>query len=255
MHRNSTFWILLFLSISACALLLSVIPSMEGAESAGQLSEGAKWDTLAASEQYAEERVIDLPMDSQKWYISVIGDPDDARFKRILLQFDRNEYLKNLKSQVHFWVVPTDGPAYGARYEKNTKVVPAIRVQQSNGNVVWEAASGEIPATPGGLYAAIRNSSLRAMAILPWRRNGTVLPWRYKMENDCPDNVCPVPQPTPLVPLPVDPKPAPINDGGPPEFEEDTTPWWLVAILAVFSSLAGGGGSIVMQLRKSSASE
>lgn len=215
---------------------------------------GAAWDTFAAEhEQSAEERVIDLPMDSQKWYISVIGNPNDMQYRSILRRFDRNKYLKNLKIQVHFWVVPTTSPAYKARYEKNTKILPTIRVQQSNGQVVWEAASRGIPVTAEGLYVAIKNSSLKAMALLPWRRNGTVLPWRDKMEKQC------QPEPTPAPPEPfpvfVDLNPAPIDDGGPPEFEETGPARWLVVCLAVLSALAGGASALIVQARKSAASE
>lgn len=49
------------------------------AEYAVQIEGGAKWDTFAASEQQAEERVLVLPKDSKKWHISVIGDKEDLR--------------------------------------------------------------------------------------------------------------------------------------------------------------------------------
>ena len=200
----------------------------------------------------AGERVIELPKDGEKWYISVIGNPDDVQYKSILLRFDRDKNLKALKSQVHFWIVPSSGNAYKERYKKNTKVLPTIRMQESDGKVVWEASANEIPITAVGLYAAMRASSAEAMAILPWRRNGVVLPWRNQMEQKCQPGPCPAPAPILVVP---DPPPAPLDDGGPPKFEETGPSRWFVVLGAIASALAGGGYGLLTQWRKVTDSE
>ena len=219
---------------------------------------GTDWDMLAAvSEQYgAEERVVDLPKDSEKWFISVIGDPKNVQYKGILRKFDRDKNLKSLKAQVHFWAIPTTSPAYKARYEKNTKILPTIRVQESDGTIVWEAAARGIPVTANGLYVAIKNSSMKTMAIMPWRRNGTVIPWRGQMEQKCGPKGCPAPKPVPVpTPITPDPEPAPLLDGGPPEFEETEPSRWYVVMTALASSLAGGGYGLLKQWKKVTALE
>ena len=195
----------------------------------------------------AEERVIELPKDGEKWYISVIGNPDDARYESILRRFDRDKNLKALKSQVHFWIVPSNGDAFKERYQKNTKVLPTIRMQESGGRVVWEASAGNIPITAKGLYNAMRTSSAKALAILPWRRNGTVLPWRNQMEQKCQPGPCPPHAPVLVVP---DPTPAPLDDGGPPKFEETGPSRWYMVLAAIASALAGGGYGLLTQWRK-----
>lgn len=253
--RDVVKWMMRTFVIVSLAIVLGFVCAFaSGTEYATETENGTEWDAYAETLlQNAEERVLVLPRDSEKWFISVIGNPKDKQFKNILLRFDRNKRLKGLKIQVHFWVVPTTSPAYKARYEKNTKVLPTIRVQRHDGKVVWEAAAKGIPLTAEGLYIAIKNSSVKTMALLPWRRNGTILPWRDQMEQKC------RPVPTPpypvLVPVSPDPKPAPLDDGGPPEFEDTRPALWLVVCLAVLSALAGGAGALVIQAKKSSASE
>ncbi len=256
MDKDRMFWILLFLSVLVCVLVLWSVPSLGASEYTVDTENGSDWDKLATETLHinAEERVIDLPKDANKWYISVIGDARNAQYNGILRRFNRDKNLRSLKVQVHFWAVPTTSPAYKARYEKNTKVLPTIRVQESDGNVVWEASAKGIPLTANGLYVAIKDSSLKAMAILPWRRNGTVLPWRGQMENKCGPKGCPapLPVPTPVVP---DPTPEPLMDGGPPEFEETEPSRWKVVLAAIASSLAGGGYGLFSQWKKATASE
>lgn len=242
-------WISIAMAAISIISLCFVCTRALGAEFTAETENGAQWDELAIeSLKYgAEERVIDLPKDSGKWYISIIGDPKNAQYKSILRRFSHDKNLKALRAQVHFWIVPTTGPAYKERYEKNTKVLPTIRVQKNDGEVVWEAAAQGIPRTANGLYVAIKNSSLKAMAILPWRRNGTVLPWRDQMER----KYQPVPQPLPLpTPVLVDPEPAPIDNGGPPEFEDTGPARWVVVLSAIASALAGGGYGLFSQWKK-----
>ena len=50
----------------------------------------------------AEERVVNLPQDQGKWYVSVVGNATDARYNEIVGWFDTNASLKKLKDQVHF---------------------------------------------------------------------------------------------------------------------------------------------------------
>lgn len=224
-----------------------IVTAANGAENIIEIENSSDWDDLAAMSPVTEERVIDLPQDSKKWYISVIGNPSDLQYKSILRRFLRNAHLRALKVQVHFWIVPSNGEAFRERYKKNTKELPTIRVQKSNGNVVWEASGKGIPLTAEGLYIAIKNSSLKAMAILPWRRNGTILPWRDHMEH----RAVPQPRPEPaLVPVLVDPEPAPIDDGGVPEFEETGPARWVVVLTAIASALAGAGLGLFGQWRR-----
>ena len=50
----------------------------------------------------AEERVVNLPQDQSKWYVSVVGNATDSRYNEIVGWFDTNASLKKLKNQVQF---------------------------------------------------------------------------------------------------------------------------------------------------------
>jgi hypothetical protein len=181
---------------------------------------------LTASICYAaEERVIKLPEDGQKWHVSVVGDEKDARYQEVIKWFDSGK-LKDLKSKVHFHAVPTTDPIYTERYKPNVRGLPTVRVQDAEGYTVYEA-SKSLPSTGDGLYSAI---AISAKEILPWRR--------HHATPVTPDLV-----PEPITPD-VDPDPSPIDDGGPPVFDEtgwDLETWAVIACVILFSLGLGLG--------------
>ena len=88
----------------------------------------------------AEERVVSLPQDQAKWYVSVVGDANNARYNEILGWFDSNPSLTKLKNQVHFCPVATGTAIYKDRYSGNVTGLPAVRLQTPDGKVIYEAA-------------------------------------------------------------------------------------------------------------------
>lgn len=184
----------------------------------------------------AEERVINLPNDQGKWYISVVGDARNAQYQTILKWFGQDPALRKLKNQVRFCPVTTSSTIYKTRYSTNVKGLPTVRFQNSQGVVIYEAAGKNLPFTAQGLYGAFANNVAKAQSrpILPWRRN-RVRP------GPCP-GPCPRPDPTPEPYVAPDPVPQPIDDGSEPEFEpvqSSFPPLWLM--LAVLVVSAGGG--------------
>lgn len=162
----------------------------------------------------AEERVVNLPNDSGKWYVSVVGDANDPRYNEILGWFASNPSLKKLRDRVHFCQVTSDTAIYKERYAGNVKALPTVRMQKADGNVVFEAAGKNIPMTAAGLNGALASGVATAEGIRP------VLPWRRDMENRYGPGPCPNPNPQPQ-PQPIpDPEPQPIDDGGAPVIDE-----------------------------------
>jgi len=145
-----------------------------------------------------QEHVVNLPQDQGKWYISVVGDANDARYRTVLSWFDTHENLKHLKDQVHFCPVKSNTAIYKERYAPNVKGLPTVRVQDSKGVVIYEVAGLAIPLTPDALYAAIANDVQVAQGCRP------ILPWRREMERRC--RPCPQPNPQPQP----DPDPQPL---------------------------------------------
>jgi len=181
----------------------------------------------------SEDRVVNLPLDSGKWYISVVGDASDAQYQTIMKWFNQDIPLRKLKAQVHFCPVKSSSVIYKARYESNGKGFQTVRLQNYHGVVIYEAAGKNLPYTPQGLYGAFAGSVSKAQRtpILPWRRN----------------HAHPSPQPGPC-PAPdddfnFDPEPQPIDDGGEPDFDEPAQsslpPLWLMLVTLVVSAGAG----------------
>jgi len=184
----------------------------------------------------AEERVINLPQDQSKWYVSVVGKATDPRYNEIVGWFDTNASLKKLKNQVHFCPVTSDTAIYQARYASNVKALPTVRMQKADGAVVYEAAGKNIPMTAAGLNGAMAGAVNKAAGLRP------VLPWRREMERRCP-GPCPNPQPQPQPQPQPDPEPQPIDDGGTPNVDPEPAaegwPLWGLALLVNGGFLVG----------------
>lgn len=184
----------------------------------------------------AEERVINLPNDQGKWYVSIVGNAKDADYRKIIGWFDTNKKLKKLKDQVHFMPVTEDTAIYTERYAKNVDGLPTVRVQTGDGVVVYEAAGDNIPMSAEGLNGAIADQ------VLPWRRN---------MEDKCGPRPCPSPSPNP----PLDPDPQPIVDVDVPDMDPSPRrglPDVVTVLLLISASVVGGVTGLAVEWGKSS---
>lgn len=179
----------------------------------------------------AQERVINLPQDQEKWYVSVVGNQSSGRYQQVLGWFAENKNLRNLKDDVHFCQVSTDSAIYKERYASTLNELPAVRMQKANGTIVYEATGADIPMSADGLYGALANSVQSAQGI-------RILPWRMQGQGNC----CPRPQPQPpeVVPVPVDPEPQPIDDGGKPDVDGEGAPNGAVVWIAITCLLSCG---------------
>jgi len=200
----------------------------------------------------AEERVVNLPQDQNKWYVSVVGNATDPRYNDIVGWFNTNPSLKKLRDQVHFCPVTSNTGIYQERYAANVKGLPTVRVQKPDGTVVYEAAGKNLPMTAEGLYGAIAGAVNTAQGIRP------ILPWRRDMERRCPGpGPCPTPYPQPNPDPQPDPDPQPIDDGGPPLVDPQPVaegwPLWGLALLVnggfLIGLAAGYGRKLAAKLR------
>ena len=190
---------------------------------------------VVAWAQSAEERIIHLPQDANKWYISVIGEPNSEQYKATLDAFETSK-LQTVKSQCHFIKVTTDSDVYKDRYTKNQgafkiKALPCVRIQAADGVVVYQACGKALPSTASGLYSEISLSVAKERILPRLRRHPDVEP-------DKPD--------APVVPDPVEPV-VPDHDG-PPDFDLEGTDLALLA--AVLGLAIGVGMGIYAKLRK-----
>jgi hypothetical protein len=232
--RNKTDWAFWFCVAIWAALATTVIVGYASSAS--------------GSEIVVEERIVDLPQDADKWFVSVVGAPGNKQYSQLIQWFDNNEKLYKLRAQVHFWNVPFGSKAF-ERYRDNVTDLPLIRVQQSDGYVVFEARGEEIPSTSDQLYVDIAVSAEQAMAgdvvtewpilrrpLLPYRRHND----RLRDENN---DTCPTPGPLPEPPY-LAPVPPDLGLVGPPDLEEPKRAGMpgIVTVGLILASLLGGGG-------------
>jgi len=213
--------------LSLCLLALAAAPAFA--------------DIATVNGVLVEERVINLPNDQGKWYISVVGTANDAGYLRLLGWFDNSASLKVLKNKVHFCPVTVGHPLYQERYAATVKGLPTVRVQKANGEVVYDAAGQNIPLTAEGLSGAIVNSIQSAQGL------GSILPWRRDMERRCPGpnpNPDPNPDPDPD-PQPIDPSVDPVD---PVPVSQSGVPSWVLALLCVAGFLGGSSAGYGRQL-------
>lgn len=94
-----------------------------------------------------EKRIVELPQDGDKPYVSIMGDPRDPKFHEVVKWFETNETLKSVKAQTHYRVYTTSDPTYKARYAGSLPALPAIRVQNAQGERLYQASGGNLPMT------------------------------------------------------------------------------------------------------------
>jgi hypothetical protein len=211
---------------------------------------------IARGETIAEERVVTLPQDADKWFISVVGEQSEAHYQQMIAWFKSDVRLSSLRKQVHYRPVSTSNEEF-ERYRKNVTSLPTIRMQRADGFVVYEASGEEIPTTAGQLYSDISASAEYVQAngvLIDWPiLHRPILPYRRNLEQhlrqqqeQCPDETCPAPLPVPpLAPMPPD-----LSPVGPPEFEGSGPSPIAIIGMVLASLLAGAGGGLINQWKK-----
>lgn len=217
---------------------------------------------IAADGVLCEERIANLPQDGGKWHVSLFGDRNDPKLAKLEDWFKSHERLSDLRGKVHYHVYYSDMPIFKLRYQKDTPVLPAIKVQEADGAVVYGATRDSIPYSADALYSAIAIAGNEVQGIragVPWRLKRPILPWRRKMEDRCKPQPVPVPK---VEPPQLDPPPAPIDDGGPPKFEEvepvpddSALPAWAIVLMGVGSGLVGVAAGVIGIMREVAAGD
>ncbi len=189
----------------------------------------------------AEEKVVNLPSDANKWYLSVVGEKDSAEYQALLSAFDSTN-LKKLKGQVHFLPVTTDTAIYTERYQSHQgkyKIagLPCVRVQTAAGVVVYQASKPDAGTLYQEISAAVEKEATRRY-LLPWRQNHHVKP------DDIPKS-----QPNSVTP------PPPLEDDKdePPDVESVSFPYWLIGLAALAIGVGIGVHSSAAKRRQASA--
>lgn len=178
--------------------------------------------------KHAQERVITLPQDQGKWYVSLFGDPTDLQYQRLQKWFQSHSGLTHLRGQVHYNEYSSKSTRY-QRYAKSMPGLPCVRVQNSKGVVTSEFWSKYIPLTGEALFNGIKGDLRDGTS---WGMTGQRNRLRCR------------PKPTPPAPLepptpPVEPidNPPNLEPEPEPESEKSGFPW----LLALTAAIIGGG--------------
>ena len=209
---------------------------------AALLAMWAPCSAQAANGVIAQERIVQLPQDGDKWFVSVVGDPQDSRFNEIVSWFDSGSLLA-LRNSVHFNAIDSNSAIFADRYADMTPELPMVRVQNAKGVIYSQVCGNSIPMSAQSLNAQIAqdvaagpkaNCPLRPL--LPWRKN-----------HNCPT---PGPKPEPS-PLP-DPIPGPIDDHSNPVIDDApaSPPVWPLILVCGSGFLVGAVTGTVITFKQ-----
>lgn len=168
-----------------------------------------------------QERVIVLPQDGGRWFLTIYGDDADLKYQKLKSWLQTHDGLSTLRSQTHYnEYIPTD-----TRYQRYAASLPGpvcIRLQNSKGVVTSEFWSDNIPLTAEALFKGIKGDLQDKTS------------WGCLKRRRCPTpSPAPTPAPAPA-PAPVDTPPVLEDDEQEVEPEPEPTFPWILAALAGF---------------------
>lgn len=196
------------------------------------LGETAKADA-AYGVRYVQERVVDLPQDDYKPYLTVFGKSTDPRYQELVKSFEQNPTLKAIKDQTHFNAISTDGVMF-SRYAHENPAALAVKFQAVNDDketytTIVHLVGDQIPMSADALAKALNREARSAEC---FRRQRQII-----INNENNNN---------LASPEVDPEPQPLSPSKPPVKPAKEVPHWPGVVLAIAGFCVGG----VLGLRK-----
>ena len=96
-------------------------------------------------ETVVEERIVNLPQDQKKWYLTVIVKVNDAQSTSVKSWFEKKD-LFILRKTVHYNAVSTDSQMWKIRYKRMYRNENCcVRLQNHKGIVVYQATGNNLP--------------------------------------------------------------------------------------------------------------
>lgn len=92
-----------------------------------------------------KEMVYELPSDSGKLYLTVVGAANDSQYKSLCASLNSTEECREVRDQYHYNQLAKGSAMFSARYAKDYKNFPDVRIQTADGNIVQEWSGSEIP--------------------------------------------------------------------------------------------------------------
>jgi hypothetical protein len=165
-----------------------------------------------------------LPQDQNRPYLTIFGDPRDARFQEIVTWFETQHTLIEFKRQTHYNVITTDSVLYRDRYADTVDQLPLIRLQTANvDDEAIEFKGNSIPMSADALGKGLNTKASQVECFRRRPKNQNVIIVNPQPDNVAPPYVSPGPQPLP-------PSPAP---------SAARVPWLFLGILFLVGGVAG----------------
>jgi hypothetical protein len=117
---------------------------------------------------YTSERVIDLPQDQNRWYVTLIGDQANPQFQQVKEWFETHPELRKLTQATHFSVMSTRSAMYAGRCNQSASFgppsLPCVRIQNHSGEVVYQVSGSNIPLSAEALVNSMQATCFRRRA-------------------------------------------------------------------------------------------
>lgn len=113
--------------------------------------------------RYATEKVVELPRDNGKPYLTVIGSNADPRFHVLKEWFEQNETLAAIAGQTHYNPIAIEDPRFSERMADEYPVTPCVVLQDGRTFAkVVEFTDAELPMTADALATGLNRKASAA---------------------------------------------------------------------------------------------
>ncbi len=127
---------------------------------------------------YTEDRLMKLPQDGNKLYVTVFGNPDNATTQKLVAWFNEVPELKDIKRQVWFNKVSPTEKDFSKTYS-TVKKMPCVIVTTPRGARLYDSSVQGIPMSGVALAKSINSECLRR-----WRNHEESNPDKAPPDDD-----------------------------------------------------------------------
>lgn len=102
------------------------------------------------------EQVFILPQDENMLYLTVYGDPADARYAQLRKWFNENPELKAIRAKVHYAAIDTNSKLFKERYADEVTSSLCLRIVTPGGIEIMNLDASQLPLSDKALNNGVR---------------------------------------------------------------------------------------------------
>lgn len=123
--------------------------------------------------KHTEVRIVKLPQDANRPFLSIYGKPDDPKVKQLKTWFDKNAELHGIKVQSHYNFIDMTQRGNIEKYGPSIPALPCVRIQEFDGKPVYQVSGKNIP-----MSAEAMSKSTNTELFRRWRN------WRNRNDDE-----------------------------------------------------------------------